>query len=450
MNTSCRKDLEFEPSGNTAFHFSQDTVFLDTVFTKSNSETFLVKVFNKTSTDYLISKLYLNQKDKSPFRINVDGRTGYEFNEVALRANDSLMIFVEIALGDNNNDWLAEDEIMVGNKQQIKLLAAVESAIYHYPSKDQEASEITNNTVWTQDKAHIIYGTLQIKENKKLEIEAGTRIYMHQNSRLIVEKNAALIANGLNDKKIIFRSDRQTTRYDTLPKQWNEIKLLPGSKFEGHNVQIKGANNGLNLDHAMANLRNVEIYNAGSSGIFSNHSEITGRNVVISDAGNASLNIENGGKYTFYFSSFANEGKSGVVGASGPNIPLYLSDYTAIEGQEITSPLHATFINSIFYGRYPNGAILDFKNKNQAAYIFESCVIKNEDKNTLDYATDSNFKNIITADPLFTSTIYSDQNLRLKPESPAKLKGNPLYINESPFDLDGIKRNNKPSIGAYN
>lgn len=449
MNISCRKDLDFENSGPITFRFSQDTVFLDTVFTNSNSETFLVKIFNDTDKDVLISNLYLNQKNKSPFRINVDGRTAYEFNDIALRGKDSLMVFVEIALGDASQDWIAEDEIIFDNQQQIKLLATVENAIYHYPKDGAQFSEINTNTTWDASHAHIIYGDLRVAENKTLKLDAGTKVYLHQDSRLELDKNAHLIAQGKQDSKIVFRSDRQTPRYDSLPKQWEEIKLMPESKIDAQYVVIKGANKGLHLDHATAALKNVEIYNAGSSGIFSNNSSIVGSNVVISDAADASLNIENGGHYTFYFSTFANEGKTSVVGNSGPNIPLYLSDYTTKDNKEINNPLNGTFINSIFYGRYPNGVVLDFKNENHVSINFESCLIRNEDQKTIDYTTHPKFKHTVLENPLFISTLYSNQNLRLNQDSPAKSQGNPLYIKEAPQDLDGIIRKNPPSIGAY-
>ncbi|MXV37781.1 hypothetical protein GO491_03660 [Flavobacteriaceae bacterium Ap0902] len=448
LNISCRKDLDFESSAGTTFRFSQDTVFLDTVFTQSNSETFLVKVFNDSDEDVLISSLYLNQKENSPFRINVDGRTGFEFNEVALRGKDSLMIFVEIALGESA-DWIAEDEIMFENQQQVKLLAAVEDAIYHFPHGDVSFSEISVDTQWDDNKAHIIYGNLKIAKDKKLDILPGTKIYFHQNSGLELGENATLNAMGTKDKRILFRSDRHTTRYDTLPKQWNEIKLMPNANLLADYIIIKGANNGLNLTDAYADLKNVEIYNAGSSGIFSKNSTIVGRNVVISDAGNASLNIENGGDYQFYFSTFANQSASGVVGVSGPAIPLYLSDYTDLDGTEANHPINAVFANSIFYGAYPNGVVVDLRNENNGNYTFDSCLIKNEDTESINYSTHPDFNQILTADPMFRSAIYSNQDLRLGEESPARNQGNPLYIDMAPTDINEIPRDNTPNLGAY-
>lgn len=449
FSLSCRKDLDFETNSNISLQFSKDTIFLDTIFTQSNSETYLLKVFNNSDNDVSLSNIYLNQRENSNFRINVDGVPGFEFFEVPLRANDSLMVFVEVAIHQSNNMMIEEDELVFADSnQQIKLLATIEEAFYHYPATGEDFVYINQNTDWNNTKSHVIYGTLKV-DNAELNIAPGTKIYFHNNSGMIVENDGNLNLNGTLENPILIRGDRHDARYDSLPKQWNEIKLINANLNSNYAI-VKGGKNGFNLENASASIENTQIYNMSSSGIFAKNANISGKNVVISDAGDASLNIEKGGDYAFYYSTFANFWRSGIVGVNGPNVPAYLSNYTEDEdGNETYATLNAVFGNCIFFGRYPNGVYLD-ENEN-AGFLtsFNRCLIKNENTTEIDYATHPNFINPLTGDPLFMSTILSEQDLRLQDESPAMNTGDNVFNSQMPRDIKGVLRGNTPNLGAY-
>ena len=447
---SCRKDLEFE-TNSTNLRFSKDTVFLDTIFTQSNSETYLLKVYNDSDNDVSLRYIYLNQRSNSAFRINLDGRSGYEFSEIPLRANDSLMVFVEVAVQNGNQDMIEEDEIFFADtQQQVKLLAMTEDAIYHYPAQGEDFVYLNDDTTWANVASHVIYGNLKLVENKSLTIQEGTKIYLSNNSSIITEPNATLNLNGTIENPILIRGARHDARYDTLPKQWNQIKIREGN-LNAQNVILKGGTKGFNLENAIANIHNTQIYNMASSGIFAINSNVTGTNVAISDAGEACLNIEKGGNYSFYYSTFANNWETGVVGISGPYIPAYLSNYTATyddEGNEIGEEyamLDAFFGSCIFYGAYPNGAYLDAKDDAGFAFDIQNCLIKNENTSEFDF---SSF-NPITENPLFQSTIFSQQDLRLQEDSPARNQANNQFNSFAPNDIKGIQRGANPNLGAY-
>ena len=58
--SSCRNDFETVPStGN--LEFSDDTIFLDTVFTNIGSSTYTFKVYNRSDEDVSIPSLRLGQ-----------------------------------------------------------------------------------------------------------------------------------------------------------------------------------------------------------------------------------------------------------------------------------------------------------------------------------------------------------------------------------------------------
>lgn len=450
FSSSCRKDLEFETSG-TQLRFSKDTVFLDTIFTNSNSETYLLKVHNDSDENISLSNVYLNQRGSSPFRINIDGRSGFEFSEIPLRANDSLMVFVEIALGDDSGNMVEEDELVFADSgQEVKLLALSENAVYHYPAEGETEFLLTENTTWDSSVSHVIFGNIRLAENKTLNIQEGTKVYLHNNSSLEISPNADLNLNGTLQDPVIIRGARHDARYDSLPKQWNQIKLID-ARLNSNYAVISGGTNGFHLDHSEATINNTQIYNMASSGIFTKNATVNGKNVVISDAGDACLNIEMGGNYEFYFSTFANMWESGVAGISGPTIPAYLSDYTAVydaegneTGQEFAA-MNAFFGNCIFYGNYPNGVYLDPQGNVAFNYDFQNCLIKNENTAEFDFSP----FNVVTENPLFVSAIFSNQDLRLQEDSPARNAGNNAWNNLVPADIKGVNRDSSPNIGAY-
>ncbi|MDO5655869.1 MAG: hypothetical protein Q4G27_06990 [Flavobacteriaceae bacterium] len=447
---SCRKDLEFETS-SSALRFSKDTVFLDTIFTRSNSETYLLKVYNPSQQDISLSEIYLNKRFSSAFRINVDGRSGFEFANIPLRAQDSLMIFVEAAIDTGNQDWIEEDEIVfTDSNQKVKLLALAEESTYYYAASGDDFLLLNNDTEWNNSSSRVIYGHIKLAPQKRLTIHEGTKVYFHHNSSLTIESGASLHLNGSLEQPIVIRGDRHDARYDTLPKQWNSIRLNEAELITNHAV-IKGGTQGLNLINSTAQIHNTQIYNMSSSGILAVNSEINASNLVISDAGDACLKVEKGGNYNFYYSSFANNWVSGAVGISGYNIPAYLSNYrvlydaNGIETGTEYGDLNAFFANCIFYGKYPNGVVLDQEGSQGFNFNFQNCLIKNENTNEFDF---SSF-HPLTENPDFVSTIFSRQDLRLNENSPARNQGNSTYNSYAPRDIKGNLRDNTPNMGAY-
>ena len=81
--TSCRNELDFEPSiGNLSF--SKETVYLDTVFTNIGSSTYTLKVYNNSNKNISIPKVRLGKGQNSNYRLMVDGVPGKEFENVEL------------------------------------------------------------------------------------------------------------------------------------------------------------------------------------------------------------------------------------------------------------------------------------------------------------------------------------------------------------------------------
>ena len=54
--------------------------------------------------------------------------------------------------------------------------------------------------------------------------------------------------NGTIENPILIRGARHDARYDTLPKQWNQIKIREGN-LNAENVILKGGTKGFNLEN---------------------------------------------------------------------------------------------------------------------------------------------------------------------------------------------------------
>jgi hypothetical protein len=60
--------------------------------------------------------------------------------------------------------------------------------------------------------------------------------------------------------EVIFRGDRSDTKYDTLPANWNGIKMEEGSLLNMNYARIFGGNVGLQLKKNDAKINNTIIH----------------------------------------------------------------------------------------------------------------------------------------------------------------------------------------------
>ena len=177
--------------------------------------------------------------------------------------------------------------------------------------------------IWTNEKPYVIYGYAAVPPNKTLTIQAGARIHCHFNSGIIAYNNStikalgepSLDANNPTENEIIFEGDRLEPGFSNVPGQWGFIWLTQGStNHEFEHVTIKNGTVGLYVTgntsydnpNADLRLRNTQIYNCSNMGILSLTGYISGENMVINNAGQASLACAYGGKYAFNHCTFNN------------------------------------------------------------------------------------------------------------------------------------------------
>jgi hypothetical protein len=426
---------------------------LDTVFSTVRSETYVLKVYNQQDDDVVIPRIYLEKGPTSQFKINVDGNPGSSSNQnsfqnVPLRAKDSLYIFIEIAPQSINvSEALADEDLLfitVGNTQKVKLLSLVEDAEFYFSKSGTK--EIANDLAWNNSKSKVIYGNLKITNGAKLSISEGTKIYFHKNANLIIDSGSQLNIEGSLNHEVLIRGDRHETKYDSLPGNWNQIQLTKNSSSKINHLLVKGGNNAFYLEeNAHLIITNSKIYNFLYGGIHSAGGNVEGKNLAINNCGTSDLIVEYGGNYDFTHCTFANYWNLNA----GAGYSAYLSNFYQKSGKTKYNKLNASFKNCIFWVKNYNSLYLD-KNANAPfIYTFDTNLIKNS-SNSLNIETDDNFINtILNEDPLFYKTGYSDCLLSLNLGSPAWGKGNLNYARAVPEDINGVSRTGDPSLGAY-
>jgi len=483
--TSCRKDFSAElSSGNLIF--SKDTVYLDTVFTNIGSSTYNLKVYNKSNHAISIPTIKLEKGENSFYRLNVDGISSKQFQNVEILAKDSMYVFIETTIDVNQiTNPIYTDAIVFDsgdNLQDVKLVTLVQDAKFLYPSKDlnglietikigsdADGNELkvngfylNDNTTFTNEKPYVIYGYCAVPNGKTLTVDAGAKIHFHSNSGLIIDKNATLIMNGELDNTITIEGDRLEPEFSNVPGQWGTIWLRAGSKNNViNNTIIKNASAGIIIDSIgntspTLTIKNTQIYNSTNFGILGRETNIYGENLVINNSGQSSLACTVGGTYNFVHSTFANFWNQSL--RQFPSVLInnyftYLKD-----GAEVIEPRNlqaANFTNCIIDGNNNIEFILDKTEGADFNYSFKNNVLRFDDFNNTYVAIaeynfeDTNFytNNILNGNPDFKNP--NNNKLIIGENSDGIQKAETQGSLNIPFDILGISRTLPADIGAY-
>jgi hypothetical protein len=484
---ACRSD--FETTASTGdLTFSKDTIYLDTVFTNISSSTYRLKVYNHSKNDITIPTIKLGKGLLSKYRITVDGMQGTNgkiFHNVDLLAKDSLYIFIETTanIADANpTDFLYTDQIQFDggeNLQKVELVTLIQDAVFLYPKRFADGTTETlpigeekidgfyldendpvhgNELQFTNTKPYVVYGYAAIPSGKTATFDAGARIHFHANSGLIVSNNASININGTPsatdqlENEVIFEGDRLEPEYADVPGQWGTIWLTNGSTNNHLNhATIKNGTIGLliqNNDGTTTTIKNTQIYNSANYGILGQTAKINGENLVINNAGQASLACSYGGHYTFTHCTFNNNWNS------SEQVAVLVSNYILGATPEVKDLTAATFNNCIIYGSYSNEMILSKKTAATFEYQFNNCLLKFDTTSSqfstnpaYQFETDAaHYKAIIlNKDPKFLKV--SQNKFNIDQTSAALAKGNSAYL--IPLDIIGTTRTLPPDLGAY-
>lgn len=422
---SCRKDFNTVAStGNLAF--SKQTVYLDTVFTNIGSSTYNLKVYNTGNDDIHIPTISLENGATSQFRLMVDGIAGQSFENIEIKAKDSIFIFVETTIDildytATATEFLYTDNILFDANnftQKVELVTLVKDAEFIFPPTliDGELNnfDLTLSQLnWTNTVPYVIYGYPTVPACETLTIEEGARIHFHRDAGLIVPNCATIIADGelssdpeLLENEIIFEGDRLEPEFSDIPGQWGTIWLQEGSTNNVFDyVTIKNGTIGIRSDGNDGDLTttftNTQLYNHSVNGLLALQGNIEGKNVIVGNCGQSSVNLVLGGTYDFQHCTFTRYWSNG--GDSFPS--LTISNW--LDG--FASNLNANFTNCIIYGNDNIEFLFDKVVDADFNYKFTNCLLRFNDSSNqfnnnplYDFSNLTLFEsNTLNQDPLF-------------------------------------------------
>lgn len=471
---SCKKD-KLLTDKTAMVSFSQDSVLFDTVFTTIGSTTRQIRVRNLNKQKINISSVRLEKGASSSFIMNVDGVSGKYINDVEILANDSVFIFIQVNVNPlvPSSPVIIQDKIIFeinDNQQSVSLEAWGQDAHYHFPNKAIQykngylaystISATTNTTInWgggsgaSDNKPHVIYGWLVVDSTQKLIINAGIKVYLHQNAGLWVYRFGTLQVNGVKGNEVIFQGDRRELDYADAPGQWDRIWINEGHTDNYINYAIiKNSYIGVQAEVLMSlsqpnrlRLTNTIIQNCSKWGLYTSAFNIWSANTVISNCKEYCAAITNGGNAIFLHNTFANYFSKD--GGRGTQPCVHLDNF---DGTNIWNYDSLYFGNCIIDGSLTGSELeVDIRVPSLPTkiYQFNSCLLKSS---IITGTTSVN--NVYNKLAQFADVV--NYNFQIGSTSFAKGIGNPIYQSLYPitqFDINGsiIRSSTIPSAGAY-
>ena len=463
---SCKKEPVLS-GGKATLHFSNDTIMFDTVFTTVGSITHHLKVYNKNDFD-VKTNIIITGKDSKFYAMNVDGISGSEAKNVEIPAKDSLFIFVEVRIDPNDiNSPLitnANLEFNTGGKaQNVDLVAYGQDAYFHTANTIGEILDgedtlrfwyhaLDCNEIWNNDKPHVIYGYAIVDPGCQLIINAGTQVYLHKNSGIVVgspfdsiNSGGTIKVNGILGNEVVFQGDRLDSWYEDSPGQWDRIWLIPGSINNEFNYAIiKEGTIGIHADTVVNNsptaiINNCIIENMSAIGILGQGANLQVNNSVVNNCGQYTVVCNIGGEYEFTHCTFANFWNLNTRNTPSVLLSNYYEDINGII--HIRDLKKANFVNCIIDGSLTTEIEFQEDINGIFNYSFDHCLIKidpNENTNT------SNYINIIKNENA-EFVDKSKRDFHLESSSPCIDAGKFTFISN---DIEGNARNDA-DLGAY-
>lgn len=446
--TACIDD-SFTDSPSDQPRFSVDTLDMGVVFTEQMTTTYRFTVSNPASKSLSISRIALSGDGADYFRLNVDGFSGREFNNVEIRGKDSIFVFVEATLPPSQADIPVEINAYIdfttnGVSRSVVLSACGQDVIR------LRGQIIDSDTRFDAAKPYQIFDSLVVAPGATLTIGPGTRLLFHDGAYLAVD--GRLLTEGTSEAPVTLAGDRtgnvvSDISFDLMSRQWEGVIFGAGSK--GNNLShtvIKNTTYGVTVDGTDAapgettlSLLNCRLRNSGNTVLSAIHADIDAVGCEFAEAGGGLVYLH-GGSHSFNHCTFANYYLFSAIG--GPAVAFSHLDG---ESDDMSDKpyLNAVIDNSIIYGL---GADLSHGDLTGTDVTLRHCLLKSKGSD------DDNFISCIwDEDPLYY-TVRSEYlfDYRLCDESPAIGAADPALTSpRAALDSYGLTRGSRPDIGAY-
>ena len=344
--SACEDESSITNKSSAKLDFSTDTVFFDTIFRTVSTATKRLKVYNPQDNSVSIDEVQLMGQERSRFRVNIDGQPTNQANNIELRPNDSLFVFVELTIDQSrsSNPYLVQDSLRFftnGNEQFVNLTAYGRHVIIH------RREAIEQDQTWNPDTAHLIVDAALVDSNATLTIPAGTEVFATGKSQLLVA--GSLKVEGTADEPVTFEGARPEPDFQGEPGQWQGIRLLPASQANQiEHAIISEGNVGLQVDSfALENrlklrLRSTRISDLAIVGLAGFSTSILAQNTIINDCCGNLVTAQDGGSYRFFHCTFM----ASTCECSPDGIPVVFENDPSVGRDSLTFIL----LNSIAYG----------------------------------------------------------------------------------------------------
>lgn len=463
--SACSDDDSFSTSRGNTLTFSEDTVNLDTIFSRVPSSTRTFWVYNKSGNGIRCASVRLAKGNQTGFRVNVDGiylggSQGYQTNEIEVRDKDSIRVFVELTSPNNNQrgPQLLEDDLVFtlesGVEQRVNLRG------YSWDANIYGMLEIHNDTTITPgDKPLVIQQGLKVDSGATLTVAAGTTIYFGQRAGLDVYGRLKTV--GEAGKDVVFRGDRidrmfDYLPYDRVPGQWQGVRFHDSSFENSFDfTDIHSAYNGVVCDSSSTERTklqayNTTIHNCQGYGLIATNCTLDLWNCQITNTLHDCLAVY-GGNATLRHCTLAQ------FYPFDANRGAALRFANAVNGNDC--PLHQFNVYNTLITGYADDVLMgDVKDGVEANYLFDHCIIRTPKPDTVSV---EKFRHVVFENVEDTAAITGEKHFRkidadqqyydfhLDSLSTAIDSAEVLPGIYSQTDRDGNRRDDHPDIGAY-
>lgn len=362
------------------FSTSVDTLLFDTVFTEVGSVTRRFKIYNPLAQAVALD-ISLVGGVGSPYRINADGITGPEINQVTIQAQDSLYVFAEVTIDPDQplsiSPFIVEDQILItaGSTSQVVQLEAFGQNANYVIGRDVSTQvnicTSLSNVTWDDPKPYVIYGFMGIV-GCKLVLPPGTDIYIHGGlffddqdtitnifnaGSIITLDGGSIESNGTADQPVTIQGDRLESGFEDVAGQYYGIRIGSGSATSTFkHTTIRNGIYGLLIDSAQqVIIENSQFLNSASVGIYADQAKTDITNTLIYSAGSYGLYYLYGGEHRMQYVT--------VASYNNQTEALRMQNYKCTDplclGEILTSPLTIDIDNSIFSGSSRDELLID-------------------------------------------------------------------------------------------
>jgi hypothetical protein len=434
------EDEVFTDDFTLKLEYSTDTVNFDTIITDLPSITKRFKIYNPHKNAINIASIRL-EGSNSPYFLSIHGEQANNYNNIRILGGDSLLVLVNSEIATQNSDasFTIVDAVSVeyhSYQDRIILLTVGTDAKFLN-------SSVICDEVWSAGSPYFINELILVDSLCTLTINAGSRVLMGNGAAIFVK--GTLIIAGTAELPVTIRNARLDQSLESVAGQWDAIYFLEGSKNNKiDHAQIKNGTIGLRVGSPDADedydlvVSNTKVQNMSLAGILAFSSDIYGYNLQINNCKNYLIGNFAGGNYTYQHCTMSNFPTDFF--RQDPSVQfsdvLFLDNNTSI-----SAPLKVQIQNSILWGNESETLLTSNAGNQPFEITLENNILKSSDQK---WVTNGNRISQDRTFPGFVAPLSG--NFKLDSLSKAVNTGKKLGILQ---DLNGVKRDSLPDIGAY-